>query len=359
MLKVLKHMVAGVLAALAALEILLRILPVSSASMSGYHIHPKILGYPPHHSWSNSSGWDLKNAQVLRSNNFGFVADHDFIPGSDAVALVGDSYVEANMLPAPERPAAQLERLLHGRQVYAMGGPGSSLLDYAERIAWARHTLGTKDIVLFLSHSDAQEALCGSGNVHSECLDPQTLQPRSIPLEPPGRLKSILRHSALAQYLSGHLRLSPSRLLQSDFWSSGTSHPVQLPSANAAAPAVQTQSASYPIDVILDAFDARIDPAVKARLVVLVHMDHHLLQNSRGAVANRGPSVKGNELLVQGLRSRGYRVVDAGDILPRFQAGSTLSLNVGPYDGHLNSLGFWLLMESVAPALAASGSEAS
>ena len=101
-----------------------RLLPVSSATLSGYHVDPQILTYPPRHEWTSAFGWDLRNPQRLKSNNFGFVADHDFVRNLNAVALVGDSFVEAGMLAAEDRPAAQLEqRLGAGRPVYALGGP--------------------------------------------------------------------------------------------------------------------------------------------------------------------------------------------------------------------------------------------
>ncbi len=83
-----------------------------------------------------------------------------------AVALIGDSFVEASMLPAQERPGAQLERaLVPTRPVYAMGVPGTALLDYAERIRLAHERFGVRDFVLLMERFDVRQSFCGSGNV--------------------------------------------------------------------------------------------------------------------------------------------------------------------------------------------------
>ena len=118
---------AGVLSVLLALELLCRVLPVSTSTETGYYTDPLILTYPARHRWVAATGWDLRNAQTLQANNLGYPADRDFVWNERAVALIGDSYVEASMLPAADRPGAQLERWLGPRPVYAMGAPGTAV----------------------------------------------------------------------------------------------------------------------------------------------------------------------------------------------------------------------------------------
>jgi hypothetical protein len=187
-------------------EALLRALPVSTATMTDYHFDPDLRTYPAHHEWTVSTGWDLRNPQRLRSNNFGFAAHRDFDADPRAVALVGDSYVESSMLDAALRPGKQLEGELGGsRTVFAMGSPGTALLDYAQRVRFASERFGITDFVIWLERGDARQALCGSGNVHSRCLDRQTLAPRIERMPPPSAAKRALRHVALAQYFAGQL----------------------------------------------------------------------------------------------------------------------------------------------------------
>src|SRR5262249_49116400 len=149
-----------------------------------------------------------------RSNNYGFLDARDFERDPNAVALIGDSFVEASMLPQRDRLGPQIERRLQAREVYAMGAPGSALLDYAERIRFASERFDIHDFVLLLEHGDVAQSLCGSGNVHAPCLDRVTLAPRTEKQPPPGTLKKVLRSSALAQYLFSQLKLDPAGWLQ-------------------------------------------------------------------------------------------------------------------------------------------------
>jgi hypothetical protein len=347
MAQFLKHTMAGGLAALLALEVVLQCLPVSSATMTGYHMDPKILTYPPHHRWTVSTGWDLKNAQSLSSNNYGFASQRDFVPGSQAVALIGDSYVEASMLEAAQRPAAQLEQLLGGRPVYAMGGPGSSLLDYAERIRWARQQLGLKDIVVLLERTDALQAICGSGNVHSECLDRHAGAFVSAPQPGAGLLKSVLRHSALAQYLMGQLKLSPQALVSTAFWSPGQLAVTGRSGSRGEISRDPHDAEAEWVDRVIAEFCRRIGTDTDSRLVFVVDMNRGLLAEHRPS----GPD--GNEYLVRRLREHGLRVIDAAPIFREHATASRLQLAVGPYDGHLNALGVRLLMQQVANVVGA------
>lgn len=149
-LRPLRLLLLGILLTLFGLELLLRLLPVSTATMVDYHVAPTILTYPPHLDFTVATGWDLKNARHLRSNNYGFVDTQDFVPNPQAIAVIGDSFVEANMLAPDDRIGPALSRALGGAAVYSMGGPGSSLLDYAERARLAASRFGIQRFVFVL-----------------------------------------------------------------------------------------------------------------------------------------------------------------------------------------------------------------
>jgi hypothetical protein len=356
----------GVAAALGALELLLRVLPTSTATLSGYYVHPQILTYPPGHEWKLSTGWDLRNPQRLRANNFGFVAERDFVPDPDAIAVIGDSFVEAAMLDAPQRAPEQLaDALRRSRPVYGMGSPGSSLLDYAERICFAADRLQVRDFVVLLEASDIRQSLCGSGNVHGPCLDRQTLQRRIEPQPSPSLLKQVARHSALAQYVFGQLKVSPERLLSRAFARSVPAEPVDA-KAEAAADSGYSASRAPPVEVatpaqvelvraVAEAFVARAQPCVRGQLVLLVD----------GRRENQPPPVERpvvrevraeRRAFIDWMRARQLpqvAVVDADGIYHEFTSQSPLALVVGPYDAHLNRIGLNLLMRSAARELMA------
>lgn len=349
----------GALGLLLSLELVLRLLPVSTATMTGYHVDPMILNYPSYHRWTVSTGWDLRNAHRLQANNLGFPGGRDYGGDPQAVALVGDSYVEASMLDEAQRPAAQLEAQLASakgppRPVYALGGPGSALLDYAERIRFASQRLGVRSFVVLMEPGDVRQSLCGSGNVHAPCLDPQTLQPRLEVQPPPSTAKRVLRHSALAQYILGQLKVDPARLPAQAFGRSGGGH-AQAPAVSVAVPpAVESPDAlaerQRRVQAVTEAFFARIQPFATGHLVLVVDG-----RRSRDALAageaSLTPVLRERELFMAEARRRGATVVDAEPVYRQHGLASSLSLDVGPYDRHLNALGVGLLMRAAAQAL--------
>jgi len=314
------------------LEIAFRVLPVSTSTETGYYTDPLILTYPPHHHWTVSTGWDLRNAQRLQSNNYGYVASRDFAPDENAVALIGDSFTEASMLPADDRPGVQLERALGSRPVYAMGNPGTALLDYAERIRFAHDQWGVRDFVVLMERFDVRQSVCGSGNINGPCLDAQTLAPRIEKKEPPSAAKKIFRHSALAQYVFGQLKFTPQKLVH-------TTRP--------ALGAPQPASAEVPpyVDAVTAAFFARIKPYVTGKLVIVVDSDRRALAAGQ-AVADASRS-----RFMALARAAGAVVVDTEPLFRAHLASSPLLLEVGPYDGHLNALGVQLVTQAAAPVL--------
>lgn len=338
----------GLAAAVVAAEIGLQLLPVSTATMRGYHHDRDVLTYPSHHRWQVATGWDLRNAQRLEANNWGFAADREFVPDPRAVALIGDSYVEASMLPAADRPAAQLERLLpSGRPVYALGSPGTALLDHAQRIRLASQHFQVRDFVVLLERSDARQSLCGSGNVHAHCLDPQTLQRRIVREPPPGWLKTVARHSALAQYVGGQIKLRPRALVRAMFTRTTPEDGVSK-AARAARPAPSAAEIAQMrrmVDAVVDAFFADALPHVKGRLVVAV--------DGRREPTDGPADILELERahLIERLRAGGAVVHDLERAYALHASRSARRLEVGPYDGHLNALGVGVAMAPVAASI--------
>jgi len=344
------YLLFGILAALVSTEMMLRVLPVSTATLTGYYIHPNILTNPPHHQWIMSTGWDLRDAQRMRANNFGFAATVDFQPGHAAIGLVGDSYVEASMLSWAERPAAQLELALGSRRpVYALGGPGSSLLDYAERIRWAYDVLEVREFVVLMESTDATQALCDSGNVHARCLDPETLTPVLRHRSAPGLIKGLARHSALVQYLVSQLKLTPARILQAEFWKSGgpSTHEAKVPvhrrSQAEGAQRISARQATV-IDAAVTEFHRLVDPLPDLRVVFVIDMNRKNLEAGR-----QDPDQSHH--VQQRLREAGYAALRGETYYREHLSRSSLRLDMGPHDAHLNATGVKLLMAAASMLL--------
>lgn len=329
---------SGVAAAGLALELLFRILPTSTATRTGYHVSQDMVTYPPGHAFRTSFGWALDNAQQHRANNYGFVADHDFVFDATAVAVVGDSYVEATMLPAQDRFAAQLERLLPGRAAYAMGSPGSSLLDYAARVQFASSRFGTRDFVVVVEEGDIAQALCGSGQVHAHCLDPRTLNSRVERRQSnQSAAANLLRRSALAQYLFSQLKIDPAR------WSVRIRKALSPNQAPEGAGAERTRSAYGPwVDAVLQTFFERLGSHCGPRTTFVV------LAPPRSSVK---PRDEPRARFIAGARACGANVIDTEPLFQRHLNAGGVSLVVSPRDAHWNSLAVGLVARQTAPLL--------
>jgi hypothetical protein len=327
-------MILGAAAACVLLELLFRVLPVSTSTAMDYYVDERILSYQPHHSHVAAGGWDLRHPQRLQANNMGFIASREFANDPTAVAFIGDSFVEASMLDAQDRPADQLERTLAGRPVYAFGAPGSSLLDYAERVRFAATRFGVRDFVILIEEGDVLQAICGSGQVHGRCYDEKTGAIAPFRQGSAGTLKRILRQSALAQYLTSQLKLDVGGLLS---W---------RPAKSAEAGASPVQPA--PVDrsgefaKIVDAFFTEISPHRKGRLVLILE-DRTVSGMKRSELQTQA-----RQVLVTKASEAGATVLDTGPLFRTFVSQTGLSVAVSPGDHHWNRAATALVAEQVA-----------
>jgi len=341
----------GAAAILCILEAALRVLPGPTATRTGYYFDPVILTYPPDHEWVSASGWDLRNSRRMRSNNYGFATSRQFTKDRTAVALIGDSFVEASSLREDEGLGPQLERRLEGRPVYSMGVPGSNLLDYAERVRFAAERFAIRDFVVILERGDIRQSLCGNANVAAACVDRTTLQPRIEKQAPPTRAKELLRESAAAQYLLGQLRLDPRRLLNAILASAG---PANGQNENAADGISIDKAPLKPqtyVEAVFDQFAKRVSKQVSGgRLILVLDADRRALYRSLED-GEPMPDDPDRVLLLKLAHERGIEVVDLEPIFADHVAKSKLKLEVSPTDTHWNALALALISSAVADRL--------
>jgi hypothetical protein len=152
---------AGIVAALVALELVLRLLPVSM----GMHRTADYARWPlqntePHLTYTYSSGWAMRNAQRGTTNNYGQVAPFDYRPGRRPVVVIGDSYVESLMNPYDDTLQAQLARRIGARDaVYGFGISGLSASDYVALARQARDEFAPSAAVILVTDGDLSESL--------------------------------------------------------------------------------------------------------------------------------------------------------------------------------------------------------
>jgi hypothetical protein len=207
--------VLTVVLCLGAAEIVLRFLPVQS----GLRAQPVDAEHPVFHFAPNrdvifSRGWNFDMLNHRRVNNAGWVNDQDYRKDDETplIAVIGDSYVEAVMVPYAETVYGRLARTLEGRlRVYSFGASGAPLSQY---LIWARHAVreyGARAVVINLVGNDFDESnLAYNAGPGWWLYAPGADGDLRLRLTEyrPGWLRSLVPQSALARYLFLNLQVT-------------------------------------------------------------------------------------------------------------------------------------------------------
>lgn len=336
---------------LGAAEIVLRFLPVQS----GLRSHPvtaenPVFHFTPDRDVTFSRGWDFEMVNHRRVNDAGWVNDQNYRKDDETplLAIIGDSYVEAMMVPYAQTLYGRLAGELKGRlRVYSFGASGAPLSQYLIWAGHAVHDYGARAVVINVVGNDFDEshiafntgpgwwvyAPGADGNLHLQLVEYR-----------PGWLRAALSHSALARYVFFNLQFTYAWREIRDFFLGG-------PAAAAEPYAGNTSAAVDP-------------PRIKASLAVIEAVfrdlptvvglppDRVLFTLDGFRYPDAEASGKGSyfDLMRKAFRSKaeslGYEVIDLD---PRFFAHFAAHAQrfEYPHDGHWNGIGHAVAAEAV------------
>ena len=198
-----------------ALEGFFRCLPVNEGlrSQSVTQDNP-ILRFAPNRTSIWSRGWDFSLVNRVKTNNYGFVSDIDYDPRptTPLLAVIGDSYVEAAMVPYPKTGAAILSRSLEQKaRVYSFASAGSPMSQYLAYAAYARDTFHPAGFVIVIVGNDFDESLLKYKNApgfhyliddgHGELVLTRIDFEQTV-------WRKLVQRSALGMYLATNLQLA-------------------------------------------------------------------------------------------------------------------------------------------------------
>jgi hypothetical protein len=176
----------------------LRSVPVTAAD--------PVLHFTPNRSFTNSLGWNMHNVVHGRVNNAGFVNDQDYArDGAPLIAVIGDSFIEAQMVAYPQTLQGRLAAALAPNfRVYSFAGSGAPLSQYLIWAGFAVKEYGARAVVINVVGNDFDESLAayrvGPGFWQYAPDVNGVLQLKLTPHRA-GTLISLARHSALARYV--------------------------------------------------------------------------------------------------------------------------------------------------------------
>jgi len=197
---------------LAIFEVVLRFFPVPSGMRAAaVNADNPVFHFMPNRPFVHSLGWTMHNVTRGRINNAGFVNDSDYRRGdpSPLLAVIGDSYIEARMVPFAETLQGRLARMLSGHmRVYSFAAGGAPLSQY---LIWAENavrTYGAHALIINVVGNDFDESLpkykVGPGFWFYVPDERGELRLR-LSEHHPGWMKELARRSALARYLTINL----------------------------------------------------------------------------------------------------------------------------------------------------------
>lgn len=142
-------------------EIVFRFLPVASGFKGKFvTIQDPLLCFEPNSEFTYSVGPLMLGSNVGKINNYGFVNDIDYENNvsSPLLAVIGDSYIEAFLVPFSETIHGRLSRLTTNR-VYSFGVSGSPLSQYLGYCRNIRDQFKPNGLIINVVGNDFDESL--------------------------------------------------------------------------------------------------------------------------------------------------------------------------------------------------------
>ncbi len=335
MLSAIGWLVLGGLLAVLTMEAVLRCLPVNAGWVNPLPTPEQpLIRYEPGAAFVYSRGWNLANVERGRFNNLGFVSAHDYRASAPAVAVIGDSYIEAAMIPDGRRVHEQLQSLLpDGVQSLGFGQSGADLADDLIMARYAAKHFELRALVFVLSPAD----VLGSGKP----------RPRGFWFSGRGaatrihgaaqvQLRNLFYRSSLLSYLFVNLKFAPADLLDDGFNATVVT----------AGAAEFDAAASDQLEFFLAQLHVLAErEGMRPRDVVL------MLDADRAALyAGGAPSALHLALLAR-ARTSGFSVVDLTDAFSAEFVRTGLQLDVAAEDSHWNVRAHQLAARAVAAVL--------
>ena len=208
-------LVASTIFCLLVAEVGLRFFPV----MSGLHALPvskdsPVFRFSPNRDFVYSKGWNFSMANRGHINNDGWVNNQEYRVSEypPLVAVIGDSFIEAQMLPYAQTFHGLLAKSFEGKlRFYSFAASGAPLSQF---LVWARYAVSKFKaralVINVVSSVFAQSRIEYRSSLGFWYYAPGADSGLHLQLVEyhPGAMTALVRHSALLRYLALNLRLA-------------------------------------------------------------------------------------------------------------------------------------------------------
>ncbi len=343
--------IAGsLLFSLLIVEIALRFLPVcSSLEKLPVNQHNPILRFPANQNFVYAKGWNFQILNYGHFNNYGFVNNQTYQsnPEDLLLAVIGDSYVEALMVPYEQTLQGRLAERYKGKgKVYSFGISGAQLAQYVAMGEYVWREFHPQGLVFVIIGNDFDESLMKvRAGLHLFEKDSQDQSLKLIRTDyQPTVLEQILKHSATIRYLWSTVGIG--KLTRFPQWFA-RSEVVYVGNTSSEAAEERVHDSRMVIDAFLFELSHRIGLEPARIQFVVDGMRTELyspesLANARGSYFDLM-----RQYFIETAILRGYEVID---LQPAFIArhhedGTRFEF---PTDGHWNGLGHEVAADAVS-----------
>ncbi|MGE0094020.1 MAG: hypothetical protein AB7M05_11560 [Alphaproteobacteria bacterium] len=341
----------SIVGTLVVAEIALQFLPVNE----GLRAQPvnaanPVFRFQPNRTSTWSEGWNFESINQVHVNNDGFINSQDYDPGlsTPLIAVIGDSYIEAGMVPFPETVGGRLEADLRGRgRVYTFAASGAGLPQYLVWADYARRQYHPDAFIINVIANDFDESLWHRGQSpgfhHFERMPDGTAVLRRVDYEP-GFWRLLLRHSALAMYLITNIKVQ--QLLNFSVQSLGAND--KRWSSNVPYESSEAAFADYrwAVDRFLDELPVATGVGVDRIILVFDGMRPDIYDSALLPDAQRGTWGVMRAYVMEQARVRGIEAVDLQPVFAENYARERRRFEF-PHDGHWNDLGHELAAQAI------------
>ena len=335
-------------------EMTLRLLPVSTttATLAVDDVNP-VIRYTPNQSYTFSKGWRFTIVNTGRINNYGFINDQDYTKHNQRgpLVIIGDSYVEAKMVPYEQTVQGRLQKLLGKKvNVYSIGISGAQLAQYVVFAQYAWNEFQPEAIVFVIVGNDFDQSLIKymeEPGFHYFETEGGGDDLRLLRIDyRPSIWKKLLRNSAIARYFWGTVGIQNIGAVSSVF--PAPDQGVQYV-GNTAAYATEGRLADSRgvVNRFFSELPHRV-PLEKARILFVIDaMRPEIYSDSDLSRAKGSYFDLMREYFLEQAKRNGY---DAIDMQPRFisrhgRDGSRFEFTI---DGHWNGLGHQEAADAIA-----------
>lgn len=343
--------VIGLMIALAGLELVMRFLPVRDSFMAlPVNAANPIIHYPPHSSIRYSLGSTFQIVQDKKSNNYGFLDDHDYVPTTKPLmVLIGDSFIEAQQVANQATAQALVQQQLGGRgRFYGIGIQSSPLSQYLAFAQFARQEFQPGAMAFSIVANDFDESLLKYRQLSSpgmHLFTDTSADAHLQLLEYDGHrenVRDLLRHSALVRYLYLTARLSPGTLLKAlPFNKEAEAAQPRFGGVNAEASAEKLADSHRVVDLFFQYLPEKSGlPADK--IVFVLDGMREVRSETMQQAADSSYFGLMRQYFAQIARQRGYEVVDMHPVFYQAQQDGQ-TVDFVPLDWHWNENGHKLV----------------